>query len=175
MSAGVDLGRELREVPEPRGDPVGVAAAGRLGTRDVDIGLGRVDGLGAVRAGGEQLELDRPDPAADVEQRRARDTFGDDRVDQGARRAVGPVLQVALEVVLGGLRGERVRATAAARLVVGHGCKYAEGARWRGTRRQTTSPSSDASVGSSPAFAATRPDAACSAPMCAVIDVTPAP
>ena len=59
--------------------------------REVDIDRCR-------RPGRKQLVLDRPDPAADVEQRRAADALRHDRVEQPLGMTRRPVAAVVLEL-----------------------------------------------------------------------------
>ena len=68
--------RELHEVAVSVRDSATEAAALALLTSRLEVGRGCVDAHRLGRASVEQLMLDRADPAADVEQRRALNAFG---------------------------------------------------------------------------------------------------
>ena len=50
----------------------------------------------------EELAIDDADPAADIEERRARVPTPTDEVEQHARRPIGPLFSVTVAILLGG-------------------------------------------------------------------------
>ena len=116
----LDLRRERHEVTDPRMQSLRDAAPRGLLALDGDVRLGRIDHLGALGPGVQQLECNRADPAADIEQRGALDALGDDGLDQRLRRRVRTVPSVALEVTLGLTSTEHVRAAAIASRPISH-------------------------------------------------------
>ncbi len=65
----VDGGRAAHEIALDELDPVEQPGAARLFAGDLEVGRRAVDEHGMTGAGAEQLLIDDPDPATDVEQR----------------------------------------------------------------------------------------------------------
>ena len=103
---GHDVGRlhllgEVHEVPIPVDLTIPEPASLRLepGRRQVRSREVDVDGAGGARS--EQLVLDRPDPAPDVEQARPAHPFRDQCVEEALGVARRPVAPVVVELALG--------------------------------------------------------------------------
>ena len=89
------VGRERHEIALTLDDPIGQSTALGLASGDRDERRGRIDRHGRRCAGGQELELDGPNAAADVEQGRGLDVLCPDGLDEESRRPVRPVCQVA--------------------------------------------------------------------------------
>src|SRR4051794_6213049 len=109
---GLDAGGVDGDVVQP---PVGPALEAVVAQQRLGVALVGGRELEVDRAGGaalEQLDLDLPDPAADLEHGRAVEPVALDVADHPPRRAVEPALAVALRDAAGEARAEEPIATA---------------------------------------------------------------